>query len=77
MFIHIFICMFFIGGGISVKIFRRTAILDEANAYNPKLQTLKSIQVPKKSKLFVEQSLRERENFLLIHQVLISIIVNN
>lgn len=62
------------GGGLCVKIFRRVATTEPSSvALEESLRharTLsKAIEVPKKSKEFVEQSLRERENPQLIHQI--------
>ena len=52
------------GGGLVVKILKRTAILDDKDmvtAGPPAAQALK-LDVPKKTKLFVDQTIREREN---------------
>ncbi|TRY67055.1 hypothetical protein TCAL_07811 [Tigriopus californicus] len=63
------------GGGLSVKILKRTAQFEKSestsgpgtvinnNANNAKLN------IPKKTKLFVDQTARERENSLLMHRV--------
>ena len=50
------------GGGMIVKILKRTATMDESDGKGgpPDAQN-KRLNVPKKTKLFVDQTLRERE----------------
>ena len=52
-----------LAGGLFVKILKRTAKFDEECVTSglPAVQASK-LRLPKKSKLFVDQSLREREN---------------
>lgn len=53
-----------------VKIFRRVAVLNKKiKVNNHKQQNPKGIEPLKKSKAFIDQSLRERENPHLLHQV--------
>jgi hypothetical protein len=63
-----------VGGGLCVKIFRRVATFDSNRQSLAQRKTTKSaIELPKKSRTFVDQSLRERENPRLLHQVLFNI----
>ncbi|XP_067939415.1 Bardet-Biedl syndrome 1 protein-like [Watersipora subatra] len=58
------------GGGLLVKILKRTATFDEKDilaAGPPAGQALK-LDVPKKTKLFVDQTIRERENGTVMHR---------
>lgn len=51
------------GGGLLIKILKRTATFEEKDISGgpPVAQNIK-LNVPKKTKLFVDQALREREN---------------
>uniref|UniRef100_A0A0K0CWM9 BBS1 domain-containing protein n=1 Tax=Angiostrongylus cantonensis TaxID=6313 RepID=A0A0K0CWM9_ANGCA len=57
-------------GGLFVKLFRRKASLDERVdlAAPPKPYNIK-LNIPKKSKIFIDQTMRERENVNQINQV--------
>ncbi|XP_046850601.1 Bardet-Biedl syndrome 1 protein-like isoform X2 [Xenia sp. Carnegie-2017] len=57
-------------GGIYVKILKRTASFEEKDIISgpPPAQSVK-LNIPKKTKLFVDQSLRERENSINMHQI--------
>uniref|UniRef100_A0A1I8BAA9 BBS1 domain-containing protein n=1 Tax=Meloidogyne hapla TaxID=6305 RepID=A0A1I8BAA9_MELHA len=63
------------GGGLCVKIFRRVATFDEGTRsaaigiQQRKSANISSIELPKRSRTFVDQSLRERENPKLLHQI--------
>ncbi len=51
------------GGGLIVKILKRTAQFEDKDAIKGALEAQnKKLNVPKKTKLFVDQTLREREN---------------
>ena len=54
--------VFFQGGGLIIKILKRTATFEESDTLHgpPKEQQTK-IDVPKRTKLYVDQTLRERE----------------
>ncbi|PIO71261.1 hypothetical protein TELCIR_06842 [Teladorsagia circumcincta] len=56
-------------GGLLVKLFRRKASLDEKIdlAPQPKAYNIK-LNIPKKSKIFIDQTVRERENVNQINQ---------
>ncbi|VDN26289.1 unnamed protein product, partial [Cylicostephanus goldi] len=56
-------------GGLLVKLFRRKASLDERLdiAAPPKAYNIK-LNIPKKSKIFIDQTVRERDNVNQIHQ---------
>ncbi|XP_015251652.1 PREDICTED: Bardet-Biedl syndrome 1 protein [Cyprinodon variegatus] len=57
------------GGGLMVKILKRTAAFDERDgAPGPPLAQSVRLNVPKKTKLYVDQTLRERENGLAMHR---------
>ncbi|XP_041829644.1 Bardet-Biedl syndrome 1 protein [Melanotaenia boesemani] len=57
------------GGGLMVKILKRTAVFDERdNAPGPPLAQSVRLNVPKKTKLYVDQTLRERESGLAMHR---------
>lgn len=51
------------GGGLLVKMLKRTANLEEKDVVlgPPAAQNVR-LDIPKKTKLFVDQTLREREN---------------
>lgn len=57
-------------GGLLVKLFRRKASLDERIdlAAPPKAYNIK-LNIPKKSKIFIDQTVRERDNANQINQV--------
>lgn len=57
------------GGGLMVKILKRTAAFeDKDSAPGPPLAQSVRLNVPKKTKLYVDQTLRERENGLAMHR---------
>lgn len=59
------------GGGLCVKIFRRVATFDDSRqALSQKKSAKSGIELPKKSRTFVDQSLRERQNPRQLHQVI-------
>ncbi|KAM6897060.1 BBSome complex member BBS1 [Xenentodon cancila] len=55
-------------GGLMVKILKRTAVFDERDSTPgpPPAQSIR-LNVPKKTKLYVDQTLRERENGAAMH----------
>uniref|UniRef100_A0A673BRV3 Bardet-Biedl syndrome 1 N-terminal domain-containing protein n=1 Tax=Sphaeramia orbicularis TaxID=375764 RepID=A0A673BRV3_9TELE len=57
------------GGGLMVKILKRTATFDERDSAPgpPPAQSVR-LNVPKKTKLYVDQTLRERENGTAMHR---------
>ena len=63
--------MITISGGLTVKILKRTAQFEKLEtALAPHLSKAnEKLNIPKKTKLFVEQSTRERENGTLMHRV--------
>lgn len=57
------------GGGLMVKILKRTATFDDRDSTSgPPLAQSVRLNVPKKTKLYVDQTLRERENGLTMHR---------
>nr|XP_020472365.1 Bardet-Biedl syndrome 1 protein [Monopterus albus] len=57
------------GGGLMMKILKRTAVFDDRDsAPGPPLAQSVRLNVPKKTKLYVDQTLRERENGLTMHR---------
>ncbi|KAJ6654222.1 hypothetical protein lerEdw1_007319 [Lerista edwardsae] len=58
------------GGGLIVKILKRTATFDGGNVSvgAPAAQSIK-LSLPKKTQLYVDQTLRERESGVAMHQV--------
>uniref|UniRef100_A0AAY4A2H3 BBSome complex member BBS1 n=1 Tax=Denticeps clupeoides TaxID=299321 RepID=A0AAY4A2H3_9TELE len=57
------------GGGLIVKILKRTAVFDERDtAPGPPLAQSIRLNVPKKTKLYVDQTMRERENAVAMHR---------
>ncbi|CAD5212999.1 unnamed protein product [Bursaphelenchus okinawaensis] len=59
-----------ISGGLYTKIFRRTATLEErALVLGPPVAQSQKLNVPKRTKAFIDQSLKERDNPLRIHKV--------
>ncbi|KAM4715480.1 BBSome complex member BBS1 [Anableps anableps] len=57
------------GGGLIVKILKRTAVFDDRDSTpGPPLAQSVRLNVPKKTKLYVDQTLRERENGLDMHR---------
>ncbi|KAM9424178.1 BBSome complex member BBS1 [Pholidichthys leucotaenia] len=57
------------GGGLMVKILKRTAVFDDRDgAPGPPLAQSVRLNVPKKTKLYVDQTVRERENGLAMHR---------
>uniref|UniRef100_A0AAR5QFK4 Bardet-Biedl syndrome 1 N-terminal domain-containing protein n=1 Tax=Dendroctonus ponderosae TaxID=77166 RepID=A0AAR5QFK4_DENPD len=57
-----------IGGSISFKILKRTADFSSKVQENSPMLQSRPLPLPKRSKLFLEQSIRERKNALEIHQ---------
>ncbi|XP_018022222.2 Bardet-Biedl syndrome 1 protein [Hyalella azteca] len=57
------------GGGLHIKILRRKArfAADDSSGLGPAAAT--RLNVPKKTKLFVDQTMRERENSIQMHRV--------
>ena len=54
---------FIIGGGLIIKMLKRTAVLEEKDvAAGPPAAQSSKLNVPKKTKLFVDQTMREREH---------------
>ena len=68
--LHLF-CYVVAAGGLFVKILKRSAKFEERDlaAGPPAAQNVK-LNVPKKTKLFVDQTLRERENAVGEHGVM-------
>ena len=59
-----------IGGTLNMKILKRTAHFEDLEtATAPLANKNLKLNVPKKTKLFVDQTLRERENCVLMHRV--------
>lgn len=57
------------GGGLMVKILKRTATFeDKDSAPGPPLAQSIRLNVPKKTKLYVDQTLRERESGVVMHR---------
>uniref|UniRef100_A0A8C9SA07 BBSome complex member BBS1 n=1 Tax=Scleropages formosus TaxID=113540 RepID=A0A8C9SA07_SCLFO len=57
------------GGGLIVKILKRTAVFDDRDtAPGPPLAQSIRLNVPKKTKLYVDQTMRERENAVAMHR---------
>lgn len=50
------------GGSLIVKILKRTAVFDDKDSSGPPTAQSIRLNVPKKTKLYVDQTLREREN---------------
>uniref|UniRef100_A0A8C5MM51 BBSome complex member BBS1 n=1 Tax=Leptobrachium leishanense TaxID=445787 RepID=A0A8C5MM51_9ANUR len=58
------------GGGLLIKILKRTAQFDDKDtAPGPPTGQSVKLNVPKKTKLYVDQTLRERENAVAMHRV--------
>ena len=58
------------GGGLSIKILKRTANFEGKDLTpGPPLAQSQKLNVPRKTKLFVDQALRERESASSIHRV--------
>ena len=54
---------FIAGGGLIIKMLKRTAVLEEKDvAAGPPAAQSTKLNVPKKTKLFVDQTMREREH---------------
>ena len=59
-----------IGGTLNMKILKRTAHFEDLEmASTPLMNQNIKLNVPKKTKLFVDQTLRERESSVLMHRV--------
>ena len=59
-----------IEGTLNMKILKRTAHFDDLEtASTPQSSQNIKLNIPKKTKLFVDQTLRERENCTLMHRV--------
>ncbi|XP_050407312.2 Bardet-Biedl syndrome 1 protein homolog isoform X2 [Patella vulgata] len=57
------------GGGLFVKILKRSAKFEEKDALaGPPISQNQKINIPKKTKLFVDQTLRERQNAVAMHR---------
>uniref|UniRef100_A0A8C7SGJ2 BBSome complex member BBS1 n=1 Tax=Oncorhynchus mykiss TaxID=8022 RepID=A0A8C7SGJ2_ONCMY len=57
------------GGGLIVKILKRTAVFDDRDsAPGPPLAQSIRLNIPKKTKLYVDQTMRERENAVAMHR---------
>ncbi|KAM7381008.1 hypothetical protein PAMA_012038 [Pampus argenteus] len=57
------------GGGLMVKILKRTAVFEDRDgASGPPLGQSVRLNVPKKTKLYVDQTLRERESGVTMHR---------
>uniref|UniRef100_A0A8C4QU40 Bardet-Biedl syndrome 1 n=1 Tax=Eptatretus burgeri TaxID=7764 RepID=A0A8C4QU40_EPTBU len=57
------------GGGLVIKILKRTAVFEKDKAHVPSARQVSRLQVPKKTKLYVDQMLREQENATAMHRV--------
>ncbi|XP_017348265.1 Bardet-Biedl syndrome 1 protein isoform X1 [Ictalurus punctatus] len=57
------------GGGLIIKILKRTAVFDDRDSISgpPIAQSIR-LNVPKKTKLYVDQTMRERENAVAMHR---------
>ena len=52
-----------VGGGLIVKILKRTTVFEEKDqCAGPPASQNQRLNVPKKTKLFVDQTMRERDN---------------
>ncbi|XP_072350908.1 BBSome complex member BBS1-like, partial [Scyliorhinus torazame] len=57
------------GGGLIIKILKRTAVFeDKDTSPGPPLAQSIKLNVPRKTKLYVDQTLRERENAVAMHR---------
>ncbi|XP_059497561.1 Bardet-Biedl syndrome 1 protein isoform X2 [Stegostoma tigrinum] len=57
------------GGGLIIKILKRTAVFeDKDTSPGPPLAQSIKLSIPKKTKLYVDQTLRERENAVAMHR---------
>ncbi|XP_067400215.1 Bardet-Biedl syndrome 1 protein isoform X2 [Emydura macquarii macquarii] len=58
------------GGGLIIKILKRTAVFEEKDiSLGPPVAQSIRLSVPKKTRLYVDQTLRERENPVAMHRV--------
>ncbi|XP_008177855.2 Bardet-Biedl syndrome 1 protein isoform X3 [Chrysemys picta bellii] len=58
------------GGGLIIKILKRTAVFEEKDtSLGPPVAQSIRLSVPKKTRLYVDQTLRERENAVAMHRV--------
>uniref|UniRef100_A0A1I7WK37 Cadherin domain-containing protein n=1 Tax=Heterorhabditis bacteriophora TaxID=37862 RepID=A0A1I7WK37_HETBA len=58
-----------INGGLIVKLFRRKALLDEKIDLNPHPRAYNiKLNIPKKTRIFIDQTVREREHAVQINQ---------
>ncbi|XP_038267309.2 Bardet-Biedl syndrome 1 protein isoform X3 [Dermochelys coriacea] len=58
------------GGGLIIKILKRTAVFEEKDlSLGPPVAQSIRLSVPKKTRLYVDQTLRERENAMAMHHV--------
>ncbi|XP_064489592.1 Bardet-Biedl syndrome 1 protein-like [Ornithodoros turicata] len=55
------------GGGLSIKILKRNARLKASEGASATAQQVAKWSIPKKTKLFVDQTMRERQQFVSIH----------
>ncbi|XP_041037906.1 Bardet-Biedl syndrome 1 protein isoform X2 [Carcharodon carcharias] len=57
------------GGGLIIKILKRTAVFeDKDTSPGPPLAQSIKLNIPRKTKLYVDQTLRERENAVAMHR---------
>ncbi|XP_056153450.1 Bardet-Biedl syndrome 1 protein [Lampris incognitus] len=57
------------GGGLIVKILKRTAVFDDRDSTpGPPIAQSIRLNVPKKTKLYVDQTMRERESAVVMHR---------
>ncbi|XP_048475599.1 Bardet-Biedl syndrome 1 protein [Rhincodon typus] len=62
-------CPIHYGGGLIIKILKRTAVFeDKDTSPGPPLAQSIKLSIPKKTKLYVDQTLRERENAVAMHR---------
>lgn len=55
-------CFLSAGGSLLVKILKRTARFELEESQGPSQAVAVKLNIPKKTKLFVDQTMREREN---------------
>lgn len=57
------------GGGLNVKLLKRTAKFEEKSTTpGPPIAQSQKLNIPKKTKIYVDQTLRERDNAVKMHQ---------
>ncbi|XP_019630714.1 PREDICTED: Bardet-Biedl syndrome 1 protein-like [Branchiostoma belcheri] len=58
------------GGGLIVKILKRNSVFEEKDSRpGPPAAQNQKLNIPKKTKLFVDQTMRERENAVTMHRM--------